>query len=319
MRSFLYRVAIRSIGLVPTRPLHGFLTLLHRRSDVADRAGFSIFPLRFYNPFPEPSQVDLEKLKLRRTLPGIDFAVPRALDLLRELAPYSPEAAEFLKSRTGDLKHWEVTFSLNDSAILYAMLRHLKPKRYIEIGCGYSSRCSVAALTRNQQEGHACQTLFIEPYPPPYLTEMTLPGEFIQKKVQDAPLERFAELQAGDVLFIDTSHVIKAQNDVEYELLRILPVLRPGVIVHIHDIFTPYDYPADWLVGHAPSRSGNNEQYALECVLSGNDAWEVILPVHLLWAERRQCLQEVTGVDDRPGAFWFKKIKQVRAPAQGQS
>jgi hypothetical protein len=313
LRFFLYRVAIRSIGFIPTRPLRRFLTLLHQRPDVADRAGFSVFPLLFYNPFPEPSQLDAAKLKSRRTLPGIDLSVPRSLDLLRQLAPYAAEVAGFLNSRTGDLRHWEGTFSLNDSAILYAMLRHLKPKRYIEVGCGCSSCCSAAALARNQAEGRSCQSLFIEPYPLPFLMEMNLPGELLRKRVQDAPLERFAEMQAGDVLFIDTSHVIKAQNDVEHELLRILPVLEPGVIVHIHDIFTPYDYPADWLAGQA-SRRGNNEQYAVECVLSGNDAWEVILPVHLLWVERRQALRELTGVVDRPGSFWFKKVKQVRAP-----
>jgi hypothetical protein len=238
---------------------------------------------------------------------------------LGQLNSYKAEAAEFLKNRQGDLRHRDGTFSLNDSAVLYAMLRHLKPKRYIEIGCGYSSVCSAAALARNEREGRACRSLLIEPYPPPFLSELAPPAEFLNKKVQEVPLERFVELQEGDVLFIDTSHVIKTQNDVEHELLRILPILAPGVIVHIHDIFTPYDYPADWVVGTSQSRCGNNEQYAVECVLSGNDAWEVILPVHLLWAEHPQALRELTGAEDPPGSFWFKKVKQVRAPAEGQS
>ncbi len=71
------------------------------------------------------------------------------------------------------------------------------------------------------------------------------------------------------MLFIDTSHVIKVQNDVEFELIHLLPSLKSGVIVHVHDIFTPYDYPAEWLIGSGPNRGGNNEQYALECLLSG--------------------------------------------------
>ena len=85
------------------------------------------------------------------------------------------------------------------------------------------------------------------------------------------PVERFKQLQAGDVLFIDTSHVIKAQNDVEYELLRVLPSsLNAGVVVHIHDIFTPYDYPAEWLVGSlSRTDGGNNEQYALRMPVDG--------------------------------------------------
>ena len=312
LRRLLYKAAIQTVDLLPSRPLGVLLDLLRRRSEVADRAGFSVFPLCFYNPFPEPSQIDVEKLKARRALPGIDFALPRALGLLRDLSKFSHEMAEFLGNRSGDLKHWETTFSLNDSAVLYGMLRQLKPKRYIEVGCGYSSRCSVAALSRNHQEGSDCKSLFIEPYPPPYLAETSLPGEFLRKKIQDAPLDCFAKLEAGDVLFIDTSHVIKTQNDVEHELLNILPILSPGVIVHIHDIFTPYDYPADWVLGAAPSRCGNNEQYAVECVLSGNDSWEVILPLHLLWVEHRKSLRDATGVDDRPGGFWFRKVKQVR-------
>jgi hypothetical protein len=283
---------------------------------VADRAGFSVFPLVWYSPFPEPSQVDVSKLKVSRSLPGIKFPVPNSLELLRELTRYSPEVAEFLKGRTGNLKRWEETFSLCDSGTLYAMLRHLKPRRYIEVGCGYSTRCSTAALARNEQEGHACQSTFIEPYPPPYLTEMTLPGEFLREKIQDVPLERFQKLQAGDVLFLDTSHVIKVQNDVEWDFLHILPLLAPGVIVHIHDIFTPYDYPVEWLVG-LPNRGGINEQYAFECFLSGGGPWEVILPVHLLWREQVPLLRQVVDANDRPGSFWFRKAPVPGPTAPG--
>jgi hypothetical protein len=313
-RSWLYKVAIRCLDLIPIGLVRNFLKLLYHRPKVADRAGYSVFPLVFYSPFPVPSEVDVSRLKFRRALPGIDFPVPKSLELLGKLTRYSPEVAEFLEARTGDLTHWAETFPLSDSGTLYAMLRHLKPKRYIEVGCGYSTRCSTAALARNQQEGCGCQSAFIEPYPPPYLTETTLPGEFIKKKVQDVPLERFQKLQAGDVLFIDTSHVIKVQNDVEWELLYILPLLESGVIVHIHDIFTPYDYPTEWLV----VRGGGNEQYALECLLSGGDNWEVILPVHLLWREHPQLLRQVVDSDDRPGSFWFMKVKQTKPAAGGE-
>jgi hypothetical protein len=187
------------------------------------------------------------------------------------------------------------------------MLRHLKPKRYIEVGCGYSSRVSAAALKRNEAEGHVCKALFIEPYPPPYLEEMKLPGEFLKEKIENVPLGRFQELEAGDVLFIDTSHVIKVQNDVECELLHVLPSLKAGVNVHVHDIMTPYDYPEEWLVGSGPNRGGNNEQYALECLMSGGGDWEVLLPVHLLWREQRVELGKLVKSEDRPAAFWMRK------------
>src|SRR5258708_3371445 len=175
------------------------------------------------------------------------------------------------------------------------------------VGWGYGASASRGAIKDKGVEGPPGQSTLIEPYPPPHLSDMKLPGEFIRKKVQEVPLEQFQQLEAGDVLFIDTSHVIKVQNDVEYELLHILPSLKPGVIVHIHDIFTPYDYPAEWLIGSGPNLGGNNEQYALECLLSGGGDWEVLLPLYLVWREHRQALQSFADTEERPAAFWIRK------------
>lgn len=309
LRYRLYLLLRYAVGLIPPPLLLHFLKLLYRRPEVTDRVGFNVWPQVFYNPFPVPAAVDLARLKLKRSLPGVRLDLAQSLALLKRLTCYATEVDQFLKSRPGDLERWESTYPAGDSGTLYAMLRHVKPKRYIEVGCGYSSRCSAAALARNEQEGHPCQAAFIEPYPPPYLTEMRLPGEFIQQRIEQVPLERFEQLSAGDVLFIDTSHVIKVQNDVEYELLQILPRLQAGVLVHIHDIFTPYDYPEEWLVGLGPNRGGNNEQYALECLLSGGDTWEVTLPVHLLWREHRPLLKQLVDSEARPAAFWITKAK----------
>ena len=307
LRYRLYLLFRDSVGLIPPSLLRHFLKLLYRRPDVTDRVGFTVWPQVFFYPIPEPAHVDLARLKLKRSLPGINLNLQKSLALLQELCRYAPEVDQFLKNRPGDINHWNLTYQECDVGTLYAMLRHLKPRRYIEVGCGYSSRCSAAALALNKKEGHPCEAAFIEPYPPPYLTEMNLPGEFLQQKIEKVPLERFQQLAAGDVLFIDTSHVIKVQNDVEYELLHILPLLQPGVIVHIHDIFTPYDYPEEWLVGNSPNRGGNNEQYALECLLSGGGDWEVTLPVYLLWREHRPLLNQLVASDDRPAAFWITK------------
>jgi hypothetical protein len=315
MRSLLYRLLNYSVGFIPPKLLGYFLRALRVRPEVAARAGYQVYPQVYYNPFPNPADVDTIKLAVRRSLPGIDLDPAPRLALLKELTRYSGEVGDFLKNRTGNLHNWDDTFPPCDSAALYALLRHLKPARYIEVGCGYSSRASIAALNANAREGRACSSLFIEPYPPPYLTELKLPGELLQKKIQDVPLERFQSLTAGDVLFIDTSHVIKVQNDVEFELIHLLPSLQPGVIVHIHDIFTPYDYPAEWLIGSGPNRGGNNEQYALECLLSGGSDWEIILPVHMLWRENRPALAGLIASDLRPASFWLRKTTPPRRPA----
>jgi hypothetical protein len=293
---------------MPRGLLRRFLRILHSRPEIAARAGFQVFPDVFYNPFPSTGEVDVERLKLKRDLPGIELNLPKLQALLAELSRYSAEVRQLLAGRPERLvEKWNVTYPCGDSAVLYAMLRRLKPKRYVEVGCGYSSRTSTPALVRNAEEGHRCQALYIEPFPPEQLAEVKLAGEFIKEKVQQVPLERFKELEAGDVLFIDTSHVIKTQNDVEYELLHILPSLKAGVFVHIHDIFTPYDYPAEWLVGRHPNRGGNNEQYALECLLSGGNDWEVVLPAYLLWKEHGSLFRELVDADYRPAAFWIRK------------
>jgi hypothetical protein len=307
MRLFLYRLFNSCVCRLPAPLLRKMLNALHREPEAADRIGYQVYPQVFYSPFPVPAEVDKARLEKSRPLPGIEFKAAEFLELLRKLTQFSGEIAEFHKNRTGNLVRWDRTFHPCDTAALQAMLRHLKPKRYIEVGCGFSTRSSTAALSANAKEGAACEALFIEPFPGPQLKEMKLPGEFLERKVQDVPVETFARLEAGDVLFIDTSHVIKVQNDVEYELLRILPSLKPGVIVHVHDIFTPYDYPAEWLVGSGDNRGGNNEQYALECLMSGGGDWEVMLPVHLLWREHRAALDKLMKSDVRPASFWMRK------------
>lgn len=313
MRYQLFKLFNALVGLIPAPILRRMLRALWYHPEIADRLGYTVYPQVFYSPFPDPKDVDVEKIKLKRDLPGVAFNLDESKRLMGGLVQYSTEIREFMKNRPQEVvPTWDLTYPVTDSATLYTMLRHLKPKRYIEVGCGWSTRCSTAALERNAKEGHVCQSAFIEPFPPPYLDRDKLPGEFIKEKIERIPLKFFQRLEAGDVLFIDTSHVIKIQNDVEWELIHILPSLKPGVIVHIHDIFSPYDYPVDWTVGEGTKRGGINEQYALECLMSGGSDWEVILPVHLLWKEHNALLSQlIEAKDPRTNAFWMRKLHQT--------
>jgi hypothetical protein len=314
IRFQIYRLGVFAARLIPRNMLRRLLRILQLHPEIASRAGYQVFQEAYWNPFPVASEVDMARLKLKRTFPAIEFQESAYLQLLENLTPYAGEVDEFFKSRKGNLVAWDNTYQRADSATLYAMLRRIKPKRYIEVGCGYSSRASAAALRRNEQEGHPCQCTFIEPFPPPYLTEMNLPGEMIPKRIEQMPLAFFQQLEPGDVLFIDTSHVIKIQNDVEFELIHLLPSLKAGVIVHIHDIFTPYDYPEEWMVGKHNNRNGNNEQYALECLLSGGADWEIRLPVHLLWRDHQQAMKKLLpDLHNRPAAFWLEKVEPPKA------
>ncbi len=149
----------------------------------------------------------------------------------------------------------------------------------------------------------------IEPYPPDFLAGgVDGIGEVLPVRVQDVPLERFTALEAGDVLFIDSSHVVKTGSDARFLYHEVLPRLRPGVVVHVHDIFLPRDYPEDWVL----SGRGWNEQYVLQSFLAHNAAFEVLLG--MAWAIRaRPELLAPAGFTPASarragaGSFWMRR------------
>ena len=130
----------------------------------------------------------------------------------------------------------------------------------------------------------------------------------IDKPAQVVDLAILTDLAAGDLLFIDSSHVIRPQGDVLCEFLEILPILKKGVIVHIHDIFTPRDYPKAWVVDKVRLW---NEQYLMEALLSGNKQWKVIGAVNFLFHEHYPELQAACpflSPDREPGSFYIEKM-----------
>jgi hypothetical protein len=308
MRHGLRKFGNRLAAGIPTPILRMFMKVFLTRPDLADRAGFHVCPAVFWSPVPDPREINLPRLLERRFLPGVDLRESEALHTLERLVEFAPEIQRIPRQRTNDCQIWLENDGYNDfdAASLYALIRWLKPKRYIEVGCGLSTRVSTLALAKNTGDGSKTESLFIEPFPGPNFVGLPLPGKHREQKVQDVPLDVFSRLEAGDILFIDTSHVLKTQSDVEHELLRLLPSLKAGVWVHIHDIFTPFDYPQEWITGHP--RGGNNEQYALECLLSGGSRWQIEFPVYYLWREHRQKLDALCpGGFLRPGAFWIRK------------
>ena len=136
-----------------------------------------------------------------------------------------------------------------------------------------------------------------------------LAAEWIARPVQTLSRDFFRDLSANDILFIDSSHVLKMQNDVLFLLSEVLPALAPGVIVHFHDIFTPFEYPPEFSL----ETCHMNEQYALECVLANTSDWEVLLPVYYLFRTRPDCFSKLyPGKLRRPSAFWLRKKKGAR-------
>lgn len=257
------------------------------------------------SPVVVSGEIDVSNLGKKRHLPGINFDETDWRELGRKLSVHVQDFP-WKNSTTGLAEApWGYMFPTLDSLALYTMIRHFKPTTYIEVGCGFSSRVSSAACRRNRDEGVRTESKFIEPYPGERLDQLGLVGELIIQRIQDVPLDLFSSLNAGDILFIDTSHILKCQSDVEWELLHILPTLKSGVIVHIHDIYTPFEYPLDWLDNnYAPGHY--NEQYAVEALLSGGGRFKPLFPMHWLCREHPTLLKEWFSAEaDLSRSFWL--------------
>ena len=193
-----------------------------------------------------------------------------------------------------------------DALVQYGLLRHFKPKRLVEIGCGWSSLLMKRALDRNQTECHVTQ---IEPYPNPALLELfPKDWQLHRTPLQRAPVEIFESLQAGDICFYDGSHCSKAASDVNWFFFEVLPRLAPGVIIHIHDIFLPDDYPDLWIFERGQTW---NEQYLLQAFLMNNNDYKILIANAFLFKTNGKELEKLyRGVQPPYGcSFWMQKIK----------
>jgi len=208
-------------------------------------------------------------------------------------------------------------FESVDGEILYCMIRHFKPRTIIEVGLGYSTYLMAQAILKNKEENelYNCNSTAIEPYPSDTL-KAGLPGlsKLIDQKVQSVSISEFGKLSDSDILFIDSSHVLKIGSDVPYEYLDVLPRLQKGVIIHVHDIFLPAQYPKEWLFDY---RRFWSEQYLLHAFLLFNDSFEVLWAGHYMHLNNPEALERAFrsySTDEcwprlPIGSFWIRKIK----------
>lgn len=239
--------------------------------------GVSVTPSHFYFPVPSLKSFQGKNWRACRPSVGIDFNFSGQIERLeKELLPFVAECdfPECASANRGQFHFANGFFERIDAEIAWAFVRRTRPRRIIEIGSGNTTLVLSAALARNKAEGFPGELTSIEPYPPSFLKE-GIDGlhRLIEKPVQQIPLELFRSLSAGDILFIDSSHVVSIDSDVLYECLRILPQLAPGVVVHFHDIFTPLDYPEKFVMTNLCFWG---EQYLLEAFLSFNYAFRVL-------------------------------------------
>ena len=191
-----------------------------------------------------------------------------------------------------------------DALVAYCMIRHFQPELIAEVGSGWSSLVLGQAAAKNKNSALIC----IDPFPGELLRKGNIPAlrSLIEKKIQDIDLEFFSQLGSGDVLFIDSSHTVKIGGDVNYLFLEVLPRLRPGVIVHVHDIFLPFEYRRDWVLDEFRFWT---EQYILQAFLTFNSQFEVLLANSYLNHYHQQDLKTAfPGLSSRAGgSFWMRR------------
>ncbi len=233
----------------------------------------------FYSPVVDPADLKgriSELYPVDPVAPGIDFNPASHEQLIEHaLARFMPEYDyPEVGAEDAELNFFYTQnsqFSWLDSRALFCFLRLWQPKRIVEVGSGYSSLLMTDVKRRFLGPNTTLQC--VEPYPRPFLHKHELGFELIEKRVQEIPIEFFTSLEAGDLLFIDSSHVCKTGSDVNYLYLQVLPQLKAGVRIHIHDIFLPHEYLKQWVIDE--NRSWN-EQYLLQALLMFSNGFRVL-------------------------------------------
>lgn len=284
--------------------------------------GFNVVKKKdYYSVLPVLSEIEKtrERWDKPSALAGVDIDVAVLEKNLGRLADsweseFAPIAAEYLANTQ---KGFGPGYPAFDARTLYFMLREHKPKRYLEIGSGLSTYYTSLAGAKNAAEGSPLQITCIEPYP--FDALRTIEGfELVEGFVQDVPLERFESLEAGDVLFIDSSHALKIDSDVAFLFMEALPRVKPGVFVHIHDIHFPYNhpFPADfWLFGERWPVYWQ-EVMIVQAFLQFNDSFEVLLSTPMVRHHDERFLTDrfadytpLAKDKNPPSSLWLRRTK----------
>jgi hypothetical protein len=290
---------------------------MNKTFPIWQKLGFHISLNHYYSPIPDTRTLKDNLWSKSSELIGVDINEKKQLELLSLfMSRFKSEYDEFPKHRTSTLYEYYLNngfFGSVDCEILYCMIRYFRPRRILEVGSGYSTCLSAQAILKNRKEddNYGCELVAIDPY----LNEILKSGfpglsKVISREAQDVPFSEFQKLEANDILFIDSSHVLKIGSDVQYEYLEIIPRLKKDVIIHCHDIFLPAEYDKGWVLR---DHRFWNEQYLLQSFLAFNDRFEV------LWAgnymnlrhpdKLEMAFSSYTKGQQLPGSFWMRRVK----------
>jgi predicted O-methyltransferase YrrM len=278
-----------------------------------EAAGLHILPVGYYSPVPDTHELRSGDQRWRQEvdLNDVRFNFAEQRELGETFKTYRPEIAQLPHADELRQQGYGLGYGAIDAMVLYAMIRHLSPKRIIEIGSGVSTVYEAKAIGANNIAGRGpCALTCVEPYPSKLLFTIPEVSGIVQKKVQELPIEFFRQLETNDILFIDSSHSVKIGSDVNFLYLHVLPNLRSGVLIHIHDIYFPYLTPPDeclfnqlWFW---------QETVLLKALLSGNSSFEIIYcSSYLHNKDPRTLLDTFNAYDPQthyPVSIWLRRI-----------
>ncbi len=300
----LYDEIVSRMGFDTLRP--GWFPELRELHRYSRTRRLQIVPDFFYTPVFSPA--DLPASVWEGTFPACgDFDLELQKAFLRE-TPAFPERLRALpfqpEPNDESVYHWgNDQFSHADAALYHALVRRFRPERIIEVGSGHSTKLALKALRENGTGSLLC----IDPHPPAWLRKLEGPIETRQEPVQAVAESVFLSLKPSDILFIDGSHISKTGSDVNHLFLRILPRLPAGVVVHIHDICLPFEYPRGW---SEDVLCYWNEQYVLAALLANSVKFEILVGVYFVHRKDREALRpfvpEIPGVFPAGGSLWLR-------------
>lgn len=267
-------------------------------------------PGHFYSPVVdgkmlEPREAEIWKAQDR--IEGIDLNMEEQFTLVKSFSTYYPELP-YLPEKGLNTRYYfdNDYYTHNDGITLYSMIHHLNPKKIIEIGSGFSS--AIMLDTNEHCLKGSVRLCFIDPYPERLKGLMNeqdqLNAELIAQDVQAVPMKIYRELEAGDILFIDSSHVVKTGSDLHHILFNILPILKPGVFIHFHDIFFPFEYPKAWVM----AGRNWNENYVLLAFLMYNEKFRIRLFSDYLYKKHSDIYRDLPLAYNVQGtSLWIEK------------
>ncbi len=288
-------------------------------SNLCLQGGFLPVPVHFHSPIPNIN--DLEQRKIwdgRSELKGIDFRIEKQIRMLKRLGKDYSHECHWPLTATSDSSEFYVenpSFSYGCAVSTHCVIRHFRPMRVIEIGSGMSSRVISRALKMNHDHGgSASEYVVVDPYPTAFVKSGVLRvTKIMETRVELMDPAYFEVLKANDILFIDSGHCVRIGGDVNYLVLDVLPRLKPGVIVHLHDISIPYEYPKAYATNES-FRQFWTEQYLLHAFLCFNTDFEILLAMNYLMTDHSELFKTSFPHDNLgiyrsiSGSFWIRRV-----------